>query len=68
VSSAFSFDQEGAKEKAWQKEKRHKEAISPSAEGEEGSAPSTARAFEKTRPKLFVKLTKAGCFVYSLKP
>ncbi|MBQ7335506.1 MAG: hypothetical protein IJW92_03420, partial [Clostridia bacterium] len=47
--------------------KRHKEAISPSAEGEEGSAPSTARAFEKARPKLFVKLTKAGCFVYSLK-
>ncbi|MBQ7336211.1 MAG: hypothetical protein IJW92_07050, partial [Clostridia bacterium] len=51
---------------AWQKEKRHKEAISPSAEGEEGSAPSTARAFEKSRPKLFVKRTKAGCFVYSL--
>ncbi len=44
--AAFSFGEKGAKEKAWQKEKRRKK-VSPSAEGEEGFAPSTAQAFEK---------------------
>ena len=44
---AFSFGKKGAKEKAWQKEKRRIKRISPSADGEEGFAPSTAQAFEK---------------------
>ncbi len=43
--SHFSFDTVGAKEKL-SKENAVWE-ISPSAEGEEGSAPSTAQAFEK---------------------
>ena len=46
--------------------------FSPSAEGEEGSAPSTARAFEKIKrasalTKTFVKLTKLVRFVYTLR-
>ena len=38
--SAFSFAHVGPKEKAWQKE-NGREDVSPSADGEEGSAPST---------------------------
>jgi len=49
---AFFFDHTGAKKKACKKETPR--IISPSAEGEEGSAPSTARAFEKARPKLSI--------------
>jgi len=45
--SAFSFAERGAKEKAWQKEKRRKVAVSPSADGEKGFAPFTAQAFKK---------------------
>ena len=37
---AFSFAHVGPKEKAWQKE-NGREDVSPSADGEEGSAPST---------------------------
>jgi hypothetical protein len=46
LSFAFSFDDIGAKEKAWQKEKR-RIGVSRSAEREETSAVSTAQAFEK---------------------
>jgi hypothetical protein len=41
---AFFFDTAGAKKKAWQKRNAVKE-ISPSAEGDEGFAPSTCAAF-----------------------
>jgi hypothetical protein len=54
-TSAFSFDQVGAKEKAWQKEKRRR-GVSRSAEREEGCAPSTAPPFEKRRAKTFLQL------------
>ena len=49
--SAFSFARKGTKEKAWQKENAEKE-ISPSAEGDKGSAPLTAPPFEKGGRKL----------------
>jgi hypothetical protein len=42
--SRFFFDTTGAKKKL---SKRNAENISPSAEGDEGYAPSTAQAFEK---------------------
>jgi hypothetical protein len=48
---AFSFGYVGAKEKA-RKKKNAEKRISRSAEREKGSAPFTARAFEKARPKL----------------
>ncbi|MBQ9773522.1 MAG: hypothetical protein IJW30_02555 [Clostridia bacterium] len=35
VYTAFSFEAIGAKEKAWQKEKRRKKGISPSADGDQ---------------------------------
>ncbi len=43
--ATFSFDTAGAKEKVYKK--KTPRGISPSADGEEGSAPSTAQAFKK---------------------
>ncbi|MBQ9773194.1 MAG: hypothetical protein IJW30_00850 [Clostridia bacterium] len=46
VHAAFSFDQKGAKEKAWQKEKRRKGDFALcGARG--GRCPSTPQTFEK---------------------
>ena len=52
---AFLLQEVGAREKL-AKENAIK-GISPSAEGEEASAASTAQAFEKACAKLFIKIS-----------
>jgi len=55
---AFSFDQIGAKEKAWQKEKRRKR-ISPPAGGDRRFAAGARKTFEKVLSKLSIRVPRS---------